>query len=366
PNPMKDANRDSKSFGHGRGYLYPHAYRDHWVEQQYLPGSLQGQVFYQPSSQGYEDSIRQQVAQRREAQLAALVEGEVGLPEVLSFSPANQAQDRWLQRAMGELGEQLRGVCDHVFTQLMPQRHHVILDLNASSGLLTWEAVRQVPEGGVYSCVRSSQDHAALTEQAMMLSELSRPVLLQSDLNGLAKVLAEQAPDVCFDGIIGRNALMADPDKAKAIAQIASHLSPKGRIVLAEAIPRRAQRLYALLDEGHLKPRLYQKLKTAEDSIYANSDDALVNWDETDLVREFENLSFAVTTTVEAMTTPMTVTEALLDRWFGDHSRYLAHLGKGLTPEELQTVRRAFVKQLRHQTITWQRWILFLVASMGV
>ena len=49
PNHLKDANRDNKGFGHGAGYLYPHAYRDHWVEQQYLPQSLQGQVFYQPS-----------------------------------------------------------------------------------------------------------------------------------------------------------------------------------------------------------------------------------------------------------------------------------------------------------------------------
>ncbi|MEM9909100.1 MAG: AAA family ATPase, partial [Cyanobacteria bacterium P01_D01_bin.44] len=213
PNPMKDANRDSKSFGHGKGYLYPHAYRDHWVEQQYLPGSLQGQVFYQPSGQGYEDSIRQQVARRREAQLAALVDGVRDVPEVLSFSPTNQAQERWLQRTMGEQGEQLRGVCDRIFTLLAPQRHHVILDLNASSGLLTWEAIRQVPEGGVYTCVKSPKDHAALTEQTAMLSELSHPILLQTDLNSLAQALAKHAPDVRFDGIIGRNALMATPNK---------------------------------------------------------------------------------------------------------------------------------------------------------
>jgi len=48
PTHLKDANRDKKGFGHGAGYLYPHAYRDR-VVQQYLPASLQGQVFYQPS-----------------------------------------------------------------------------------------------------------------------------------------------------------------------------------------------------------------------------------------------------------------------------------------------------------------------------
>jgi len=35
PTHLKDANRDKKGFGHGAGYLYPHAYRDHWVAQQY-------------------------------------------------------------------------------------------------------------------------------------------------------------------------------------------------------------------------------------------------------------------------------------------------------------------------------------------
>ena len=43
PNPLKDGNRDGADFGHGQGYLYPHAFRDHWVAQQYLPGSLQGE-----------------------------------------------------------------------------------------------------------------------------------------------------------------------------------------------------------------------------------------------------------------------------------------------------------------------------------
>ena len=52
PSHLKDASRDKEGFGHGEGYLYPHAYRDHWVAQQYLPQALQGRVFYQPSRAG--------------------------------------------------------------------------------------------------------------------------------------------------------------------------------------------------------------------------------------------------------------------------------------------------------------------------
>ena len=71
PDSLKDASRDSQGFGHGEGYLYPHAYRDHWVAQQYLPDVLQGRIFYQPSEQGFEATVRENVTKYREAQLAS-------------------------------------------------------------------------------------------------------------------------------------------------------------------------------------------------------------------------------------------------------------------------------------------------------
>ncbi|MCP4577815.1 MAG: AAA family ATPase, partial [Deltaproteobacteria bacterium] len=77
---LKDASRDKKGFGHGEGYLYPHAYRDHWTAQQYLPDTLQGKVCYQPTQQGDEKSISLTVRQRREAQLASMVEGGIVAP----------------------------------------------------------------------------------------------------------------------------------------------------------------------------------------------------------------------------------------------------------------------------------------------
>ncbi len=57
PNPLKDASRDKKGLGHGVGYKYPHAYQDHYVPEQYLPGGMQGTFFYEPSDQGYEARV---------------------------------------------------------------------------------------------------------------------------------------------------------------------------------------------------------------------------------------------------------------------------------------------------------------------
>ncbi len=56
PTHLKDGSRDKEGFGHGQGYLYPHAFREHWIAQQYLPDALQGRTFYKPSDQGYEQA----------------------------------------------------------------------------------------------------------------------------------------------------------------------------------------------------------------------------------------------------------------------------------------------------------------------
>ena len=52
PNHLRDASRDKEGFGHGEGYLYPHAFKDHWVAQQYLPGGPPGQGVLLPFRPG--------------------------------------------------------------------------------------------------------------------------------------------------------------------------------------------------------------------------------------------------------------------------------------------------------------------------
>jgi len=70
PNPMKDANRDKEGLGHGKGYKYPHAYREHYTPQQYLPDEMQGLYFYQPTEQGYEQAVGERLEAWRERDAA--------------------------------------------------------------------------------------------------------------------------------------------------------------------------------------------------------------------------------------------------------------------------------------------------------
>jgi putative ATPase len=72
PQHLQDSNRDAVALGHGKGYQYPHESPDHFLPQQYLPRSLLGTYFYNPSSQGYEVEVTKRLARWREAQRKAL------------------------------------------------------------------------------------------------------------------------------------------------------------------------------------------------------------------------------------------------------------------------------------------------------
>ncbi|PTU01332.1 recombination protein RarA, partial [Pseudomonas sp. HMWF031] len=87
PTHLRDANRDGDAFGDGQGYRYPHAFREHWVAQQYLPDALQGEAFWAPSHQGWEGQRRERILERRAAQLAAAVEAEDAHPLLVSSGP---------------------------------------------------------------------------------------------------------------------------------------------------------------------------------------------------------------------------------------------------------------------------------------
>jgi putative ATPase len=57
PTPLQDAHRDRRGLGHGQGYLYPHDFPGHWVDQGYLPAEVAGASFYEPGTEGAEPDL---------------------------------------------------------------------------------------------------------------------------------------------------------------------------------------------------------------------------------------------------------------------------------------------------------------------
>ena len=372
PTHLRDGSRDKEGFGHGEGYLYPHAYRDHWVAQQYLPTTLQGKVFYQPSDQGYERQIRDRVTRRREAQLAAMVEGtHVAPPEVLTYSPTDRDRDRWLQRAIGNVGEHLGRRRDWVLDGVGLERHHLVLDIHAGTGLLTWESIRRVPEGGVWALAPDEDAAGALRQQAGRLDELARPTVLAGTIAQLPDLLAACGDAaVRFDAIVGHNAFTHGlaGDRARDASVLADLLAPGGRVCLAQVLPKHTQRIYALVDLSGLPESLGGRITAAEEAIYDNPDDGWVNWDLADLESAFRAAGCGqITSEVETQVTELLVTPALLERWFstdpgGERPTYAQHLLRQISPDELSRYRATLQHACLNQAVPWRsRTALILI-----
>lgn len=380
PNALRDSNRDSEGFGHGKGYLYPHAYTEHWVAQQYLPDALQGKMFFEPSDQGYEASIRQTVERRREAQLAAMLEAgdqRLEMAEVLTTSPVVRKKDAWLQRTIAGSGQTLGHIRDRLFEQASIQRHHLVLDIEAGTGLLTWEAVRRTPEGGVWAITADSQTGEALRQQAARLPELERPQILIGNVEELDYLLTLRDEEaVKFDRILARNLFSHSRDHLPILAKIIlGRLQENGRFCLAQTIPAKGQRLYQLINWEGQPQALVKKVQAAEEAIYTDQKDPLVNWDESTIQAGLEAAGFATVAIYPVVDSQQRqITPSHLQRWFGQsvagedgRVSYQERLKQhGLKKKELAAVAQHYRQQLQDQTVAWKTTTAVFVAKLGV
>ncbi len=204
PTHLRDANRDGKAFGDGVGYRYPHAYAEHWVAQQYLPGSLQGEVFWQPGPLGWEGGLRLRLQQRRAAQLAAAAETASDQPELLSSSPDDPLLGRWLQRQAAAEGERLDRLRKRFWDGARLERLDRVLILEARSLLWALDPLQAVSEGEVVITLREKADRERLEAQLQVLDALRRPLLLLVPPEQPERLEAQLEPQHRFEWIAAR------------------------------------------------------------------------------------------------------------------------------------------------------------------
>ncbi|MHB1000181.1 MAG: replication-associated recombination protein A [Armatimonadota bacterium] len=59
---LRDASyKGANKLGHGKGYIYPHDYPGNWVDQQYMPDSIDKSIYYEPSTNGREAKIKERL-----------------------------------------------------------------------------------------------------------------------------------------------------------------------------------------------------------------------------------------------------------------------------------------------------------------
>ena len=329
PNHLRDNSRDAKGFGHGEGYLYPHAYSGHWVAQQYLPAALQGKIFYNPGDQGYEATIASEVQGRREEQLES-IQSDVFV-EHLSYSPPSSVEAIWRERSAGERSTILRTIRKELFREHTVRRSDRVFIANAGSGFLLWEALRLTPEGLCVAQVSTKQHAEVINHYAKTLEMLERPLVHIGDPASVLRSLHER---LLFEHIYGRNILSRLHAEKEILELFFEKLVKGGTLNIAQSIPSRSSRLSEFCD--------HPLLKEAEKVIYADETNPLINWDEKDLEEAAKSYGFQGKTEVLSFTENRVFTSDQLEGYL--KNSYLPAL-KNEDPSFVVSVIKALEKK---------------------
>jgi putative ATPase len=366
PSHLRDANRDGQLFGDGVGYRYPHAYAEHWVAQQYLPRSLQGEVFWQPGQGGWEGARRQRLQERRAAQLAAAAESAHDGVGWLSSSPEDPGLTRWLQRQAAAEGNRLDALRQRFWRGVSWRRHDRVLLLDAQSLLWALDPIAATPEGGVVIAMATEACRERLEAQLQLLDCLRRPELQQVSPEH-PRSLVEACGPGRFEVIAGRQPW---PGQTDAVVEawwqaMATLLAPGGSCRLLFSTPRLgpAGAVLRRLTEpgrGALDPgegKWLSKVAAAESVALEAEHPDLRRWREAGAVTGWQ---------LQEQTWPETlgleVSSALIARWLEPGSAYRRRLGSldarsiGRLEELLQRQRGSRLPQdLEHTLVVAQR-----------
>jgi putative ATPase len=393
PGPLRDASRDAESFGHGEGYIYPHAYRNHWAAQAYLPNALRGRVFYTPSISGHEGRIREEVLRKREIQ-AAVILGDAaaqgdgagktkieskGDNEILSWSASSKGREGWFKRLESGRSAILLADRDLILGQLSIARHHRILVAAANDGLLLWESLRRVPEGLAAALVDSEGAKEALLRFSVTLDEIEKPLVALAPAGNL--ISAEEAEEAfssrVFDHILAREPWRrTGPEAFGAFADSAMRLlAPGGDISLLQSPPRFGERVSRiLLDEcGAFSPpaplaTLAEKLKQAEEVFFSDLTRAdnlrAIRWDTETLEKSFLDAGFSVNTEIIERQEERLISLRDISLWFdAEKSGWGAFIAEALGEKDFSEIRGILESRTGEGPVQW-KWKSILIKAV--
>ena len=326
PNHLKDANRDGDSLGHGAGYLYPHAYRDHWIAQQYLPDELIGRVFYTPGATGYEQTIRDEVLAKRETQLAAL-------QEAADSAKTGYTAEDWQVRTEGSSAEILEHIRDTLIKLAQLDADDRVLVYRADGGLLLWASTRIAVNGCTAGLFERSEALDAALRYAETFEVLHRPItaLMPPKVSARADEISAAVPppaaalfpDIVFDAVLAYNPAATLPDFAHFFSRIAAEQIAGARVVFAFQLPQEGLRLASLLSPDADT----QRFAAAESAFFTDAQNERLSWTP-DMVAECAHNAGFTLQTVERKTYQerRLITQAELHRWFSEDSEYGRHI----------------------------------------
>ncbi|MGI5100130.1 AAA family ATPase [Treponema vincentii] len=347
PNHLKDANRDGESLGHGEGYLYPHAYRDHWIAQQYLPDELIGRVFYTPGYTGYEEKIRNDVLAKRETQLAAIYEAAEGNKD--SFTVED-----WQARTEGSSAEILEQIRDTLMGLANLSADDRVLIYRADGGLLLWPSTRITLNG----CTAGIFEHQEALQSALRYAEtfefLNRPITavlpssnrhMETPSNmvpagsmvNAEKKGCELFPDLAFDAVLSYNPAATADDFSAFFSRIAQEHTAGARIIFAFPLPQQGLRLSALLPPDDAAEQSVNRFTAAETAFFSDSKNKRIAWTERTVAELAEKAGYRVQLLKKIdYQEKRLITQAELNRWFSAESEYGTAIRSAFAADEAE------------------------------
>ena len=341
PNHLKDANRDGESLGHGEGYLYPHAYRDHWIAQQYLPDELIGRVFYTPGYTGYEEKIRNEVLAKRETQLAAIYEAAEGKKAAFTV-------EDWQARTEGSSAEILEQIRDTLIKLANLSADDRVLVYRADGGLLLWPSTRITLNG----CTAGIFEHQEALQSAQRYAEtfefLNRPIMtiipacahprekipaaIQLDENPSASSEDRRLfPELAFDVVLSYNPAATADGFTAFFSRVAQEHTAGARIIFAFVLPQQGLRLSALLPSDESVNRFAE----TEAAFFSDSRNTRTAWTENTIADIAEKAGYRVQLLEKVdYQEKRLVTQAELRRWFSAESEYGTAIRSAFASEE--------------------------------
>ena len=344
---LKDPSRDKQGLGHGKGYKYPHAYREHWVPQQYLPDKLEGRYFFHPGDRGAEAGIRERLAglrRRRE---------EPARPA----APGGRPWEAWQERTFGKAAAAQR---DRLLEQTPFREDARVLDL-AGGGLMALGALLNAPLGRI----AARFDDAAQARAAGRRFEEWRVDRVLRAVCAAPEALPFR-PAV-FDLVLAANPLTGGGDAAAIFAEAARVLIPGGCLAFTEPLPARRRRLWQELDLSTLPQALVGRVVEAEESLYRDPESRFA-LSEAALSRALEAAGFEIKVLdLDSGTESFLVSPAFIERLFAPGSSGLSYgdrLRKMLSEEELEQVRHLVAARLGGRTLGRESVFACVVARL--
>lgn len=236
PNHLKDASRDKKGSGHGVGYKYPHAFREHWVAQQYLPGALQGSTFYEPGNRGAEKEIGERFRVLRERQKAAL-------GALQTLEEARQGIEPGKSHLRAEYGESALELASEVVGMARIDQVDQALVLGRPQ-LLAWAVLEQNPLVKIYAAHTEMGD---AVKSRVQTAEAGVERLIR---NAVAPSTVVPFRSGAVNVVIGWRLFGRSENPKKLAAELARVLMVGGELALAERADDEVEILKAVREVG--------------------------------------------------------------------------------------------------------------------